>query len=176
MTGALALEISVPARWERIDPMREAVGLAVLAHFGDDDLRDALAMACEELLENAVKYGRPGANLSLSLRRDGRALRLAVTNSVDEGTAHVVKLCDQIDWIRGFPSAADAYRAALERVYTRTDRGETGLGIARVAYEGGCALACDLSVPGRLTVTAVRDLAPPASARGADAVTDPTGP
>jgi hypothetical protein len=158
VTAALALEMSIPAGWERIDPMREAVGLVVLALVGDDDVRDAVAMVSEELLENAVKYGRPGSNLALSVVSDGQGLHIAVTNSVPDGTPHVPKLCEQIDWILGFPSAADAYRAALERVYARTDRSETGLGIARVAYEGGCALSCDLSVPGRVTVRAVRQV------------------
>jgi signal transduction histidine kinase len=161
--AALALDISVPARWEGIDPMREAVGLLVQALFGDDDLRDALAMVSEELLENAVKYGRPGENLGLTVHRDQQGLHIAVTNTVDQATQHVPKLCEQIDWIHGFPSAAEAYRAAIERVYRRTDRSETGLGIARVAYEGGCVLSCDLSVPGHITVRAVRETQPKAS-------------
>jgi hypothetical protein len=151
---ALNLELSLPAEWSKIDPTREAVGLLVLALFGNDDLRDALAMVSEELLENAIKYSRPGSTVGVAITDSDGGVVIAVTNVVDESSRHLTHLRERIDWIATFPSAADAYGAALARVYERKDRTETGLGIARIAYEGRCHLELELSVPGRVTVTA----------------------
>jgi hypothetical protein len=152
--SALSLELSIPASWERIDPTREAVGLLILARFGDGDLRDALAMVSAELLENAIKYSPPASRVGLSITDGDDGVLIAVSNAVDERSAHLPELRERIEWIARFPSPEAAYQAALTRVRADDDRSAAGLGIARVAYEGGCELACDLSVPGRVTVRA----------------------
>jgi hypothetical protein len=153
----LRLDLSIPPEWSRIDPTREAVGLLVLAMFGDDDLREALAMVSEELLENAIKYCRPETTVSIAIRHADDHVVIAVTNAVDGDTLHVGLLQQRIDWIRKFASPAEAYAAAIARVYEQGQRaaGEPGLGIVRIAYEGRCQLACDVSVPGEVTVKAV---------------------
>jgi hypothetical protein len=157
MNGSLALDLNltIPPDWSRIDPTREAVGLLVLAIFGDDDLRDALAMVSEELLENAIKYSTPGSTVSISIRHDGERVAVSVSNAVDESSAHAAALRERIDWLRRFPDAASAYRAAIGKVYETAPRpdGEAGLGIVRIAYEGRCGVTCDLAA-GRVTVTA----------------------
>jgi hypothetical protein len=152
---ALRLDLSLPPEWARIDPTREAVGLLVLAMFGDDDLRDALAMVSEELLENAIKYSKADTTVSLSIHdEDGRVV-VAVTNAVDERSGHIDLLRARLDWISGFPTAADAYGAAIGRVYERKAAGgDGGLGIVRIAYEGRCGIDVDLSEPGKVTVRA----------------------
>lgn len=152
---ALNLTLDIPAEWSKIDPARDAVGLLVLAIFGDDDLRDALAMVSEELLENAIKYSRPGSSVALSIEHSDGGVSIAVTNSVNEATDHLAKLVERVAWVGSFPSAAEAYAASVARVYAQgSGKGSGGLGIARIAYEGRCGLACDASVPGRVTVTA----------------------
>lgn len=151
---ALNLELDIPADWSRIDPAREAVGLLVLALFGDDDLRDALAMVSEELLENAIKYSKPGSAVGLTISHQDGGVNIAVSNAVDEGSKHLDALRERIAWLQSFPTPAEAYSAALARVYARTDRTETGLGIARIAYEGRCEISVHDAAPGRVTVTA----------------------
>lgn len=156
-SGALALqlELSIPPDWSRIDPTREAVGMLVLAMFGDGDLRDALAMVSEELLENAIKYSKAGTPVTLSIRKEGERVTIAVTNEVDERSAHLGALRARIDWMRSFDTAADAYSAAIGRVYERKVSGDDpGLGIVRIAYEGRCGIDVDLSRPGQVTVRA----------------------
>jgi hypothetical protein len=152
---ALDLNLTIPPEWSRIDPTREAVGLLVQAIFGDDDLRDALAMVSEELLENAIKYCTPGSTVNISIRHDGDRLAVAVSNAVDETSAHAAALRERVEWLRRFPDAATAYKAAIGKVYELAPRpgGEAGLGIVRIAYEGRCGVTCDLS-GGRVTVTA----------------------
>ena len=154
---ALKLDLSIPPEWSRIDPTREAVGLLVMAMFGDDDLRDALAMVSEELLENAIKYCAPDTTVSITIRNEGPKVAIAVTNVVDGGSAHLGVLAERIAWLTQFPSPAEAYTAAIGRVYEGGERppGEPGLGIVRIAYEGRCSVAYDLTVPGKVTVRAV---------------------
>jgi hypothetical protein len=147
---ALQLDLSIPPDWSRIDPTREAVGLLVMAMFGDDDLRDALAMVSEELLENAIKYCKPDSVVSLSIRHQAESVIIAVTNAVEEGSRHLGTLRKRIEWMRSFGTATEAYSAALARV----GMDDAGLGIVRIAYEGRCGIDYDLSEPGKLTVRA----------------------
>ena len=146
----LHLDLTIPPDWSKIDPTREAVGLLVLAMFDDDDLRDALAMVSEELLENAIKYCKPDTTVSLSIRNRNGSVVIAVTNVVDERSTHLDALRERIAWMRNFPNATDAYTEALRRVGGE----DSGLGIVRIAYEGRCGIEYDDSEPGKLTVRA----------------------
>ena len=155
MSLNLDLNLTIPPEWSRIDPTREAVGLLVQAMFGDEDLRDALAMVSEELLENAIKYSAPGKAVSLSIRHGGDRVTVAVSNAVDASSEHAAVLRERVEWLRQFPDAASAYRAAIGKVYAQPARadGEAGLGIVRIAYEGRCGVSYDLT-DGWVTVTA----------------------
>jgi len=157
----LNVELCIPPEWSRIDPVRQAMGLCVAAVFGSDDLRDALGMVCAELMENAIKYGKPdprGVSICLRERAAGgqRELTLSITNAVEQSSHHLEVLRQRISWIRGFASPAEAYMAALTTVYERaeTQGGEGGLGLVRIAYEGGCQLDCESPSDGVLTVRA----------------------
>ncbi len=166
----LHLELAVPTEWSRIDQVREAVGMCVRAVFGDRDLKDAVAMVSAELLENAFKYGAP-APVQLILHETQEALVVRVTNAVAAGSEHPRARADEVAWVNGQPSPQAAYEAALQRAFHqgaplrsaphRAEPGgataataRSGLGLARIRYEGGCALACDTSRPGVVTVEA----------------------
>jgi hypothetical protein len=144
------LELAVPSDWSRIDAVREAVGRSIEAVFGDLDLRDALAMVAAELLENAIKYGVGGVRLVVGCEA-GR-LVISVENAVDEGQGHARVLAELIAQVGALEPLA-AYQAALERAFAAASE-HSGLGLARIRYEGGCGLRCDTSAPGRVTVTA----------------------
>jgi hypothetical protein len=107
-----------------------------------------IAMVTGELLENAVKYGDwsdAARTFRLHVSGDGRRAAVSVEHPVRQGDPHVLRLLDTLRWLRGFSSAGDAYRARLMAVAAAERPGETGgLGLARVAYEGGCALRADL--------------------------------
>lgn len=157
----LNVELCIPPEWSRIDPVRQAVGLCVTAVFANSDLSDALGMVCAELLENAIKYGKPdprGVRVRLQERLLGeqREVTLSVINAVEGATHHLAVLQQRLEWIREFESPAEAYMAALTTVYERpeTQGGESGLGLVRIAYEGGCRLDCDSPSEGFLAVRA----------------------
>lgn len=150
----LHLDLAVPTDWRRIDRVREAVGHCVAAVFADRDLCDALAMVSAELLENAFKYGSPDqTEVRVSVRQDGDRLVISVTNAVAAGTAHARLLAERVAWVNEFGDPQRAYEAALARAYT-DESDASGLGLARILYEGGCALDCDTSTAGRVTVSA----------------------
>ncbi len=157
----LYVELHIPPEWSRIDPVRQAVGLCVAAVLGSEDLRDALGMVCAELLENAIKYGRSdprGVRLVLrqSAQDNQQVVTLSVINAVESASHHLAVLRQRIDWIRGYDSPAEAYMAALTTVYERAEAqgGEGGLGLVRIAYEGGCQLDCDSPAEGYMAVHA----------------------
>lgn len=164
MTTGLLLDLSIPADWTRIELVRKAVGFCVWAVFGRGDLRDSLSMVSAELLENAMKYSTPEREVRLAIAQDDGKLVVSVTNEVEATSRHLASLKERLAWIRGYASAADAYMAALAEVFDNKEgepTGEGGLGMVRIAYEGGCELSCDVSVPGKVTVRAARALPSP---------------
>jgi hypothetical protein len=150
----LAVPFVVPADWGRIDQVREAVAHCVAAVFDDPDLRESLAMVSAELLENAFKYGKPGQpDVQITVRVQDDRLIISVTNAIDEATPHVQQLSQRVAWVKEFDDPLRAYQAALEQAFT-DESDASGLGLARILYEGGCALDCDTSTAGRVTVRA----------------------
>ena len=159
----LSLDLSFPPEWARIDRARETVAHSVAAVYADDELRDALSIVSAELLENAVRYGAPGqAAVRITIQELGGEFVVRVTNEVDSTTTHAGLLQRKLTWLARFGSPADAYVAALQEVYERgAQSSQSGLGLVRVAYEGGCRLACEHDGSGAVTVRAVRPRLPP---------------
>jgi anti-sigma regulatory factor (Ser/Thr protein kinase) len=156
MRAPLHIELDVPHEWERIDGVRESVGSAVMAAHADEELKDALAMVCAELLENAMKYGAPAAAITLTVREHDGSLTVTVRNGIDDESPHLRTLRDRVEWLRGFADPAEAYARALAEIYEGAPR-EGGLGLVRIAYEGGCTVEYELE-PRRIAVHARRAL------------------
>lgn len=152
MEKVLKLDLRIPPQWARIERVRVAVSTCVSAVFADTDLEDALAMTCAELMENAIKYGHPSADrVQLTLFDHADQVVVEVVN-MPASDVSVHALRKQMDWIASFPSAQAAYLASLAAVSEKPD-GDTGsgLGLVRIAYEGGCRLSCEMR--GDLLVT-----------------------
>jgi len=150
----LRLDLVICSQWERIDSVRDVVANCVAAVFGELDLKDSLAMVSAELLENALKYGQPEGRVRLSIRTDGHDLVVTVGNNIDKKSRHPQTLQRWLTWLRQFDDAFAAYTAALRQVYERNDEEDSGLGFARIGYEGHCQLACDVSRSGFVSVSA----------------------
>jgi hypothetical protein len=160
----LQLDLAVPTDWERIDAVREAVARCVTAVFADGDLKDAVAMVSAELLENAFKYGKEDqGDVTIRVRAVGDRVEVSVTNAVEADSPHTVKLAERVAWVNEFGDPLAAYEAAMARAFT-DELEQSGLGLARISYEGGCALALDTSQVGQITVTAACPLPAPATA------------
>jgi hypothetical protein len=164
MNKVLRLDLLVPADWKRIDRVREVVTgcLGTICEGQADDVADALSMVSAELLENAMKYGdteRPEILFSLALRSEPDELVVTVANTTGSDPRNIHALRNRIDWLHGFSSPAEAYVAALGDLYKRADSAVPGgLGLVRVAHEGGCTVALDASSPGWVKVLASRPL------------------
>jgi two-component sensor histidine kinase len=117
-----------------------------MAVFTDMGGVDALAMVTGELLENAVKYGcwtSGGGVFRLRLWGDRRGATVAVENPVgddDEGPARVESA---LRFLERFADTEAAYRARLLEIAAAPRGSSGGLGLVRVAYEGGCRLRAD---------------------------------
>jgi len=100
-------------------------------------------MVSAELLENAVKYSRkvPGIRPRIQYGLVGGEDRVVVSvanpTSPDGGDAKA--LISNIRWLRDLGDPADAYAQRMREVFEgRVSDG--GLGLVRIAYEGGCEL------------------------------------
>ena len=170
----LSIRLRVPADWSGIEPVREAVGKVLHVVCLDRDVEDAVSMVCAELLDNALRYGRhDGRGISFSLQILEGQLVVSVSHSVTFGSPDVPRLLDRLAWVTQQDDPEQAFVQALEQVCasgratTAPGDGGSGVGLARVAYMGGCRLACDTSSSDRVTVIATRAL-PPREERARD--------
>lgn len=163
----LELRLRLPFSWDCIEPVRQAVAAAVTASLGDTRLAEQLAMVASELLENAVKHGVPGP-IEFDLHEEAGALAVTVKNAVAPDAACTDQLAERLEFLRQFPSAQDAYLAAMTAVYEQglasASSTQSTLGLARIAAEGECRLQWEQERPGRVTVRALRCLPGPEEA------------
>ncbi len=154
--SALLLFVRIKPDWSRIEQVRDGVGKLLASALGEERA-GTVAMVCSELLENGVKYGAcEGSSVTLSLEETNEALIIEVENCQPSPGA-LAALEAHIGWLRSFSSPADAYLASLHRVFERATAVivEGKLGLARVAFEGGCELSYREPKPGWLAVRAV---------------------
>jgi hypothetical protein len=148
----------MPCNWERIETLRQAVSLCAAAAFEDPDLEERVAMVSAELLENAVKHGRPEP-IRYSLRDDRDSIIVSVRNAIDSTTPSIETLVSRLKWLSSFPDPRDAYLSAMSVIYEDGARaGGSELGLVRIAFEGRCQVECDTSEPGWVTVRATYPL------------------
>jgi anti-sigma regulatory factor (Ser/Thr protein kinase) len=158
------LELPVRREWEAIDPLRQTVTACLRVVFSDLALCDALAMVAGELLENAVKYGTigPGVErgIGISVVGDEDGVEVEVASPLPPGGRDLARLEAELERIARAPSPQEAYLDAMRRVALRGSG--SGLGLARIAHEGGCDLHASLGDDGLLRVRATtRGLRPP---------------
>jgi hypothetical protein len=143
-----SIDLPVTSDWENVDLLRASVQSCFTAVFHNVDGCHAIAMVTGELLENAVKYGAWGVEPgSFRLRVEGAdgGATVSVENPVLRDDPEVAALLGTIRWLNGFSDASEAYRARLLQIAATARDGKTsGLGLARIAYEGGCTLSAEL--------------------------------
>lgn len=149
--GSFRFSIDVPVKnqWSNIDRLRTSVQSCLEAVFVDVDGCDALAMVTGELLENAIKYGDWTQDSVFRLRvwGDENSGTVSVENPIAAGDGGPERVFAALRSIESFATAEDAYRAKLLEVAQRAPGSAGGLGLARVAHEGGCKLEAVLDGP-----------------------------
>jgi hypothetical protein len=150
------LELTLPPDWEAVRAVWNAChGMLARSGLGEDEAY-ALSMVAQELLENAVKYGAAGAEaIRLLVRVEDAGVTVEVRSRVDEDGRGLETFGGVVRRLR---SASDPYQAYVERLQAAAVRGDAGgaseLGLARIAYEGRCALDFRVDA-GILAVSAV---------------------
>jgi hypothetical protein len=139
-----AIDLPVKSEWANVDLLRTSLQNWFMVMFSDVDGCQAIAMVAGELLENAVKYGHwtgPHGEFRLRVTGQGKKVRVTVENPVKPSDPGVAELMQTIEWIKGFPNVADAYRAKLLQVAAASSESNTSqLGLVRICYEAHCTL------------------------------------
>lgn len=149
------LELTLPPDWDAVRAVWNAChGMLARSGLADDEAY-ALSMVAQELLENAVKYGAAGAEaIRLLVRVEDGAVRVEVRSQVEDGPR--LKTFGGV--VERLKAASDPYQAYVERLQRAADRADAGggseLGLARIAYEGRCAIDFRVDA-GILAVSAV---------------------
>ena len=149
MTPAPPLSLSLPGDVSALEQAPQQVGRFVAAQLGEAAAQ-AMEMVAGELLENAVKYGQADSR-GIELRVEGAVRFIEVINSVKQ--EDLARIEQRIEWLAAQGDPQQAWLRALSEVF---ERGEFGLGLARIASEGGCRISLRMVSPDRLAVRAYR--------------------
>jgi hypothetical protein len=138
----MQLSVTFEADWQRAQSIRSSVSQGVESILREGGFRDAIVMVTGELLENAVKYGDPEGSLvdyQLVVQRGAAHIRV---RSKCEPTSHDVlrlrRLIDELSQVEPAQIEELYHRRLLELCTSETL--QTGLGLVRIAYEGGARL------------------------------------
>ena len=117
----------------------------------------------EELIRNGIKYGKfsPTNNeIAVVIYIADKTLSIEVMNPVDE-TCHdeLQELDKTIRFIRGYQDPSEAYMVKRKAVAQNSlGGGKNGLGLAKIACEGGAILDFFVNETNILNMTAVKNL------------------
>lgn len=120
----------------------------------------AATMVISELIENAIKYGCYSLSedkIAAEIRIDESMITIEVLHPVEKGDyGHLKKLDRGIQWIRSFQNPFEAYIEKMQEVSKKPLKDdESGLGLARIAYEGQSILDFFLYEDNQLSVSAI---------------------
>jgi len=128
--------VRFPPKWNHIEPLRQYIDLSARAR-GYNGTADKLGIVAQELLENAVKYGDPGAEVELELRIDA-AQGVEITVSNKAHPSRVALLEREFQKARA-ESGKEGFTRALQRLQ-KLPEGATMLGLSRLMMEAAVNL------------------------------------
>ncbi len=156
----IAKILTLKPEWEKIENAR-ITGDQFLTQSGVPAAKvQAVTMVISELIENAIKYGCYSLSedkIVAKIRIDESMITVEVLHPVEKGNyRHLKELDRSIQWIRGFQNAFEAYIEKVQEVSKKPiEDDESGLGLARIAYEGQSILDFFLNEDNQLSVSAV---------------------
>jgi hypothetical protein len=143
--------------------VNQAIGDFLTALNLSDDAVARYTMVVCEMVENAIKYGyflQAEADIRVVVRVDRGAISVQVMNPVGEVSHTYLNELDRtIQWVRGFQAPFEAYIARMRAISREPpDMDKSGLGLARITYEGRAVLDFYLDENDMLSVSAVSDI------------------
>ncbi|MDH5717050.1 MAG: ATP-binding protein [Spirochaetia bacterium] len=136
-----SLKLNIKPVWEEIDVVRDQVHKFLTENKFDINKIHAIVMTASELCENAVKYGADSIKkdiISITIDIEKNEIITEVKNKIkDIEDSDLKRLDETIQWIRGYQNPFEAYIEKLKHISTKElEKGESGLGLVRIAYEG----------------------------------------
>jgi hypothetical protein len=158
-----SLQLSLRPEWSEFDALREKTAEYLKQQNVEPDTAQALAMVVGELAENAAKYGvfrRSLDNIVVKVTYVAGTITVEVSNPLGpRELEHIARLDRMIQWIRGFQDPFEAYLERLKEVSAQQlTSNESGLGLARIAYEGQSILDFVVKDHNQLSVSAIHRL------------------
>jgi len=157
------LKLEIRPEWDRIEEVRQQATSFLTTMGLESDNVYSLTMIISELVENGIKYGKfkpPDGHVAIEIRYGRGIITIEVINPVDRTRfGHLRNLDRRIQWIRGYQDSFEAYVERLKEVSRKpfTDE-ESGLGLARIAYEGKAVLDFYLNENQYVNVSAISRL------------------
>lgn len=154
-----AKTIIIDPNWEEIEKARNQISQFLIDNHIPENLGHAATMVFSELNENGIKYGNfnPGDRVESHVTINGHLITIEVIHAIDPANlAHLNKLDQMIQWIRGYQDPFEAYINKLKEISKKpiSDK-DSGLGLVRIAYEGGAILDFFINEDNKLNVSAV---------------------
>jgi len=158
------LELTLAPQWDRVSSVRDTVVSGARAVGMSDDDAYNIGLVASELVENAIKYGTFGTDdaVQVVVRVVNGLTRVVVTNPIDPNSDHAQRLRGALSAVSGSSSARDAYLSRMSELLEEPAvsgvraTSESGLGILRVAHEGGCSLHVRFPNGNAVEVTAAK--------------------
>ena len=140
-----SLHLNIIPDWDEINKLRDSCIDFLKTHGISDDLIHSHTMILSELVENSIKYGDfENSNTTILIHLDigKNFITIEVNNPVNPKSAtHLQRLDKTIQWIRGYQDSFQAYIERLKEISMKPlEDEESGLGLARIAYEGKAIL------------------------------------
>jgi hypothetical protein len=157
-----SVSLTLSHEWDQASNVRQSVDASI--PFTHHDLKDAIIMTASELVENAIKHGMHGPGnppATFSMNVDRASVIIVVSNGVRPAKA--AKLIARIDRIMAAEDRGALYMERMSELISQKSA-HGGLGLYRIAFEGGFDLHVQLSrEPGEtqdgiVTVRATRRL------------------
>lgn len=153
MVDDIILNIKLLKEWNSIPHTREYLREFLLLNKVELSSVSKIEVSASELVENSIRHSCGDGNyiyLTVKKYREKRRLSLSITNYSDEGNRKAIM--DRIKEIH----ISDPFEYYMHRLFESVkDRSKSsGLGLARVYYEGNASLSVDFKEDGQVNVKA----------------------
>jgi len=158
------LDLRVKADWSEMARVNEEAGEYLASCGLSAEAVQMYTMVVCELVENAIKYGNfvdEEDRIEVHVSVASPTISVQVTHHCREtGGAALRDLDRTVQWLRSYQAPFEAYVARMKAISREPlDAGKSGLGLARITYEGRALLDFYVDENSMLSVSAVSSLA-----------------
>ncbi len=154
------LVMTVSPDWKELERVNSTAFEFLRKQHLTDECVNRFTMVICELVENGIKYGSRelnGATVQVQIRITENNFTVEVSNPFNASSLPFLHELDHtLQWVRGFQDPFEAYLARMKAIsHEAPEANKSGLGIARIAYEGRASLDFFVNDNNTLNVSAV---------------------